>query len=262
MTPLTENSQLNGSALPTPKKNSHVLRGYEAPEGEIEAIVARIWAEAFQVERVGRRDDFFDLGGSSLLAVQVAVRLRQTLGVELGLRDVFGQPVLSEFARRIEIAKRPRLPAITPVERVEGVSQHALWQQKWMEREVLKEQAEYWRKNLEGAPELLELPADHPRPAQQDHAGAVVEFALEEKLTTLLKDLSERHGTTLDATLLAGWAVLLGRLSGQQDVVIGTPMANRGRVEIENLIGFFVNTLVLRVDVSGRPTVGERCWRG
>jgi len=97
MTPLTENSQLNGSALPTPKKNSHVLRGYEAPEGEIEAIVARIWAEAFQVERVGRRDDFFDLGGSSLLAVQVAVRLRQTLGVELGLRDVFGQPVLSDF---------------------------------------------------------------------------------------------------------------------------------------------------------------------
>jgi len=138
---------------------------------------------------------------------------------------------------------------------------YAVWQRKWMEGEVLKEQAEYWRKNLEGAPELLELPADHPRPAHQDYAGALVELELDKKLTAGLKDLSRRHGTTLYMTLLAGWAVLLGRLSGQQDVVIGTPMANRGRVEIENLIGFFVNTLVLRVDVSGRPTVGEMLAR-
>jgi amino acid adenylation domain-containing protein len=134
---------------------------------------------------------------------------------------------------------------------------YAVWQRKWMEGEVLQQQAEYWRENLEGMPELLELPADRVRPARQDYAGAVVELVLKEKLTAGLKELSVRHGTTLYMTLLAGWAVLLGRLSGQQDVVIGTPVANRGRVEIESLIGFFVNTLVLRVDVSGRPTVGE-----
>jgi non-ribosomal peptide synthetase component F len=98
---------------------------------------------------------------------------------------------------------------------------------------------------------------DYGRPAQQDYAGAALPVVLDEELTAGLKELSGRHGTTLYMTLLAGWAVLLGRLSGQEDVVIGTPVANRGRVEIENLIGFFVNMLPVRVDLSGRPTVGE-----
>ncbi|HZI72912.1 MAG TPA: condensation domain-containing protein, partial [Gemmatimonadales bacterium] len=134
---------------------------------------------------------------------------------------------------------------------------YAVWQRRWMEGEVLERQAEYWKENLSGVPEVLEVPRDHVRPAQQDYAGALVEVELSEQLTAGLKELSSRQGTTLYMTLLAGWAVLLGRLSGQQDVVIGTPVANRGRMEIERLIGFFVNTLVLRVDVSGRPTVGE-----
>jgi len=136
-------------------------------------------------------------------------------------------------------------------------SDYAVWQRKWMEGEVLAEQAEYWKKNLEGVPEVLELPADYPRPAQQDYAGGALPVVLNEKLTAGLKGLSARHGTTLFMTLLAGWAALLGRLSGQQDVVIGTPVSNRRRVEIENLIGLFVNMLVVRVDTSGRPKVGE-----
>src|SRR5206468_8507342 len=131
---------------------------------------------------------------------------------------------------------------------------YAAWQRKWMEGEAIQQQAEYWRKNLAGVPELLELPTDRVRPAKQDYAGAVVEWALDEEVTAGLKELSRRHGTTLYMTVLAAWAVLLGRLSGQQDVVIGTPVANRGQLEIENLIGFFVNMLVVRVDVSGRPT--------
>jgi amino acid adenylation domain-containing protein len=134
---------------------------------------------------------------------------------------------------------------------------YAVWQRKWMEGEILEQQAEYWRKNLAGAPELLELPADRVRPMRQDYAGAAVEFGLEEKLVGELKRLSARQGTTLYMTLLAGWAMLLGRLSGQQDMMIGTPVANRGRVELESLMGFFVNTLVMRVDLSGNPTVGE-----
>ena len=134
---------------------------------------------------------------------------------------------------------------------------YAVWQRQWMEGEVLRRQAEYWKATLDGAPALLELPADHARPAQQDYAGAFARLMLDEKLTQGLKDLSRRHGTTLHMTLLAGWAALLARLSGQPDVVIGTPVANRGRVEIEGLIGFFVNTLAVRLDVSGSPTVGE-----
>ena len=96
--------------------------------------------------------------------------------------------------------------------------------------------------------------------SQQSYAGARISVVLEEGLTRGLKELSARHGTTLFMTLLAGWATLLSRLSGQEDVVIGTPTANRNRIEIEGLIGFFVNTQGLRVDVSGSPStrgVGE-----
>jgi amino acid adenylation domain-containing protein len=134
---------------------------------------------------------------------------------------------------------------------------YAVWQRQWIEGEILQQQAAYWKTTLAGAPALLELPTDHPRPAQRDFAGGYVELALDEQLTAGLKDLSRRQGTTLYMTLLAGWAILLARLSGQQDVVIGSPMANRGRAEIENLIGFFVNTLALHLDLSGSPRVSE-----
>jgi non-ribosomal peptide synthetase component F len=134
---------------------------------------------------------------------------------------------------------------------------YAVWQRRWIEGEVLRRQAEYWKNTLIGAPALLELPADHARPAQQDFAGDSVGLLLDEELTTGLKALGRRHDTTLFMTVLGSWAVLLARLSGQPEVVIGTPVANRGRREIEKLIGFFVNTLALRVDVSGSPTVGE-----
>ena len=134
---------------------------------------------------------------------------------------------------------------------------YAAWQRRWVEAEVLEAQASYWTTTLAGAPALLELPTDHPRPAVADHAGASVGMVLDEPLAAGLKALSRRHGTTLFMTLLAAWAVVLGRLSGQDEVVVGTPTANRGRPEIEGLIGFFVNTLALRVELSARPTVAE-----
>ena len=134
---------------------------------------------------------------------------------------------------------------------------YAVWQRQWIEGEILQQQAAYWKTTLAGAPALLELPTDHTRPVEQDFAGGFVELVLDEQLTAGLKDLSRRQGTTLYMTLLAGWAILLARLSGQQDVVIGSPVANRGRAEIENLIGFFVNTLALRLDLSGSPSVSE-----
>ena len=134
---------------------------------------------------------------------------------------------------------------------------YAVWQRQWIEGEILQRQATYWKTVLDGAPALLELPVDHPRPAQQDYAGAFERLVLDERLTLGIKNLSRRHGTTLFMTLLAAWATLLARLSGQSDVVIGTPTANRGRAEIERLIGFFVNTLALRLDLSSSPTVSQ-----
>ena len=134
---------------------------------------------------------------------------------------------------------------------------YAVWHRGLVEGEVLQRQAEYWRETLAGAPELLELPTDHARPAKQDFAGASVNVELGEALAAALKTLGQRHGTTLFMTLLAGWAAVLARLSGQDEVVVGTPTANRGWSEIEGLIGFFVNTLPLRVDLSGSPRVAE-----
>jgi amino acid adenylation domain-containing protein len=134
---------------------------------------------------------------------------------------------------------------------------YAVWQREWMEGEVLKRQGEYWKKELGEVGGVLELPRDRRRPEQQDYAGGSVGMVVEEELTRGLKELSRRHGTTLYMTMLAGWVALLSRLSGQKEVVVGTPVANRGRVEIENLIGFFVNTLALRVEVRAGMKVGE-----
>ncbi len=425
--PLTPNGKVDRRGLPAPARDAYADATYEAPVGEAEAALAQIWAEVLRMERVGRWDHFFELGGHSLLAVQVVSRVRQRLGVEVALGEVFRLPVLAEFARAVAGAARADLPRIEPVDRaaplplsfaqqrlwfleqlggmgnafhilwrlrlqgrldggalgralerivarhevlrttftlVDGepvqrialveesrfhLAEHdlrgeagaeeevgrllaqewstpfdlergplirgclirlgeddhvlqmtmhhivsdgwsmgvltgelstlyaaclrgeadplpapavqygdyAVWQRRWLTGEVLREQAEYWRRRLAGATELLELPTDHPRPARMGHAGASLDVELGEELTGRLKELSRRQGTTLFMTLLTGWAVVLSRLSGQEDLVVGTPTANRGRAEIEGLIGFFVNTLALRLDLSGAPRAGE-----
>ncbi|HET7464916.1 MAG TPA: amino acid adenylation domain-containing protein, partial [Longimicrobium sp.] len=427
--PLTPNGKVDRRALPAPEGEAYASRGYEAPAGETEAALAELWAGVLGVERVGRHDHFFELGGHSLLAVRMISRVRQVLGAEVPLGDLFLRPLLADFARGVETASRAELPAVEPADRsgplalsfaqqrlwfleqlgttgaayhvpaglrlrgeldrralmraldrivarhealrttfvqadgepvqriapescfhlvdhdlvdhpgpdaelrrlmteeatapfdlargplirgrlvrlaaddhVLAVTMHhivsdgwsigvltdelsalyaafsrgdpdplpplpvqyadyAAWQRRWVEGDVLQRQAEHWRSTLAGAPERLELPADRPRPARQDHAGAALELELDEALTAALKGLGQRHGTTLFMTLLAGWSAVLGRLSGQDDVVVGTPAANRGRAEIEGLIGFFVNTLALRVDLSGTPTVAELLTR-
>ncbi|HEY4916565.1 MAG TPA: amino acid adenylation domain-containing protein [Solirubrobacteraceae bacterium] len=128
---------------------------------------------------------------------------------------------------------------------------YAVWQQQWMESGGLDEQLDYWRTQLAGAPALLELPTDHPRPARQSFRGATVRTTLAPELLERLNALGEAQGATLFMTLLAALAALLSRYSGQEDVVIASPVANRGRIELESVIGLFVNTLALRIDVDG-----------
>ncbi|MGP6459925.1 non-ribosomal peptide synthase/polyketide synthase [Pseudomonas parakoreensis] len=422
--PLTANGKVDRKALPAPDLAALFTREYAAPEGEVETALAQIWADVLQVERVGRQDHFFELGGHSLLAMRMVSQVRQRLGVELALSDLFANAELAAVAAVLSAAGRCAQPQIVPVPRdgalplsfaqqrlwflaqmegantaynipvalrlrgrlddaalqralarivarhetlrsrfaqfndeaqvliapvdtglllrVEDLRQHpqpeetlqaliqgeasgpfdlqddplirgrlvrladdhhvllltlhhiisdgwsmgvltrelmalyqafshgqpdplpplalqytdyAVWQRRWLSGEVLQRQSEYWQQTLAGAPALLMLPTDRPRPAQQDYAGSSVAVVLDERLSAGLKALGQRHGVTLYMTLMSAWAMLLSRLSGQAEVVIGSPVANRTRAEIEGLIGMFVNTLALRIDTSGEPSV-------
>ena len=422
--PLTANGKVDRKALPAPDLAALFTREYAAPEGEVETALAQIWADVLQVERVGRQDHFFELGGHSLLAMRMVSQVRQRLGVELALSDLFANAELAAVASVLSEAGRCAQPQIVPVPRdgalplsfaqqrlwflaqmegantaynipvalrlrgrlddaalqralarivarhetlrsrfaqfndeaqvliapvdtglllrIEDLRQHpqpeetlqaliqgeasgpfdlqddplirgrlvrladdhhvllltlhhiisdgwsmgvltrelmalyqafshgqpdplpplalqytdyAVWQRRWLSGEVLLRQSEYWQQTLAGAPALLMLPTDRPRPAQQDYAGSSVAVVLDERLSAGLKALGQRHGVTLYMTLMSAWAMLLSRLSGQAEVVIGSPVANRTRAEIEGLIGMFVNTLALRIDTSGELSV-------
>src|SRR6185369_14381412 len=134
---------------------------------------------------------------------------------------------------------------------------YAVWQRQYLQGEVLDQQLSYWRKQLAAAPVLLALPTDRPRPAVQTYHGAVETFELPAELSEQLKALSRHEGVTPFMTLLAAFYVLLSRYSGQEDLVVGSPIANRTRSETEPLIGFFANTLVLRADLSDKPSFRE-----
>jgi amino acid adenylation domain-containing protein len=132
----------------------------------------------------------------------------------------------------------------------------AVWQRGWLTGEVLDRQLGYWRERLAGAP-VLDLPTDRPRPAVRSAAGDAVEFVVPAGVADGLRVVSREAGATMFMTLFAAYAVLLSRYTGQDDIVVGTPIANRNRAEIEGLIGFFVNTLVLRTDLSGDPSFNQ-----
>jgi amino acid adenylation domain-containing protein len=138
---------------------------------------------------------------------------------------------------------------------------YAVWQREQLAGAVLDRQVAYWKERLAGAPELLELPTDHPRPAVQAFRGAHERIELSLELLERLQALGRSEGATLYMTLLGAFQVLLSKYSGSEDVVVGSPIAGRGRKEVEELIGFFVNTLVLRTDLSGDPSFRETLRR-
>ena len=134
---------------------------------------------------------------------------------------------------------------------------YAVWQREQLQGAALDAEVAYWQQQLAGAPGLLTLPTDRPRPPVQTTAGATHSFSLSADLTAALKALSRREGATLFMTLLAGWQTLLSRYSGQERIVVGTPVAGRTRTDLEGLIGLFFNTLALHTDLSGDPSFRE-----
>jgi amino acid adenylation domain-containing protein len=427
--PLTPSGKLDRGALPAPQPGAYE-RQYEAPQGEVEAALAEIWGQVLHVERVHRHDNFFDLGGHSLMATQVISRIRQGLQVELPLKDLFESPTIAGLAGLVAgqqaLAQRLVEPAIEPVARTQPLpvsfsqrrmwliqqldthstaynmpfalrlrgrldqqtlldslqflaerheafrttfhladggpvqlvtphaaaqvrmvdlrdlpehirderaaqlfreeslrpfdlavgplfrfalvrlreAEHALlwlmhhsvgdqwsagivarelvtlyadfgrgvppsleplpiqyadfatWQRHYLGGAALDGQLAYWREKLRGAP-ALSLPTDHQRPKRQTYRGSVVYDTLSPDTLASLKRFSAERGATAFMTLLACYKMLLARYTGQDDIAVGSPVANRTRVATENLVGTLVNTLVMRTSLAGDPTFSE-----
>ncbi|HSF43443.1 MAG TPA: amino acid adenylation domain-containing protein [Thermoanaerobaculia bacterium] len=134
-------------------------------------------------------------------------------------------------------------------------SDFAAWQRNWLEGETLEGQLRYWRERLAGAPTRLARPVDRPWPAVHTTRGARTPVAVGEETAAALRELAQQHGATLFMVLAGGFSALLARLTGEDDLLLGTPASGRVRPELEGLIGFFINTLVLRADLSGDPGV-------
>ncbi|MEU9191492.1 condensation domain-containing protein, partial [Streptomyces sp. NPDC048484] len=424
--PLTANGKVDRAALPSPDGARPELGEYVAPSGVAEDLLAGIWAQVLGVDRVGTVDNFFELGGDSLLATQVATRIRRMFGVDIPLTVLFDEPTVRGLAALIEdlggLGRDAGAPPMTSVPRdqalplsfaqqrlwfldqlepgsteynvpsplrwsgeldiialnaalaalvarhevlrtrlvadADGVARQvidppspfplplvdisgaddpptvvqelvaadamtafdlsagplirgslirlaaddhvlaltmhhvvsdewsgrvlrrdlsalyeafcvggpdplpvlavqyadfAVWQRQWFSGDVLDGQLAYWRERLAGVP-VLELQTDRPRPPVRAPEGAVAEFHISASTSERLRAIARDHSASMYMTLLAAYAVVLGRHSGQEDVAVGTPVANRNRAETEDLIGFFVNTLVMRTDLSGDPS--------
>ncbi|HEY0735023.1 MAG TPA: amino acid adenylation domain-containing protein [Herpetosiphonaceae bacterium] len=133
----------------------------------------------------------------------------------------------------------------------------AHWQRSWFQGEVLERELAYWRQQLAGAPDLIDLPQDRPRPSVKTFGGRYQTVKVPPRLAADLKALSRANGATTFMTLLAAFNVLLYRYANQTDMVVGTPIANRAKLEVERVIGYFLNTLLIRSDLSGNPTFAE-----
>ncbi|HET7233945.1 MAG TPA: amino acid adenylation domain-containing protein, partial [Longimicrobium sp.] len=428
--PLTTNGKLDRRALPAPgAPDGTGAEARVAPRTPVEEMVAGIWAEVLGADRVGATDNFFEVGGHSLLAARVTSRLRASFGIDLPVRALFEAPTVAGLAAEVEAlraggrAAAPRVP-IPPADRgqplplpyaaqrlwlldrllpglplynlpaarrlsgaldvdalaralgevvrrhealrtVFGVSDgepvqvvlpaapvplpvdelpadasgdaegawlrrraaepfdveqgplfraallrvaadehlllltlhhgvgdgwstgilfrelsalyaafrageepalaepalqyadYAAWERQTLSGERLRAEVEWWRARLAGAPALLALPADHPRPAVQSYRGAVHRFTLPPQLARAVEAVAGRESASVYMVLLAAFQVLLARYAATADVVVGTPVANRARPELEGMVGCFVNTLALRTDLSGDPAFRE-----
>jgi amino acid adenylation domain-containing protein len=216
-------------------------------------------ADAMELVRAGARQPF-DIGRGPLLRARV-LRLGPETHVLLLLvhhlvYDGWSQPVLFRELAACYSAHRdgrpPSLPAL-PIQ----YSDYAAWQRQRLSGDTMAELLAYWRERMAGAPTALELPTDHPRPPVQRFVAATFPIRVPVEVTARLEALCREERATLFMATLAALQVLLGRWSGQRDVVLGSPIAGRTRPELEGLVGCFVNTLVLRADLSGDPTFRE-----
>jgi amino acid adenylation domain-containing protein len=226
--------------------------------------LAALAAEA-QAQEVRRRADAhalapFDLACGPLFKADLLVLGEGRHALLLNLHHIISDGwswgvLLRDWQQAYAAFARGQEPAL-PAPRLQ-YSDYAAWQRRWLQGDVLQAQADYWAAQLDGCPALLELPTDRPRPPQQSHRGTHHAQVLPPALGAELHRLGRAYGATLFMTLLAAFGVLLARHSRQDDLCVGTPVANRTHHQAEDLVGFFVNTLVLRVRLAPGQTFAE-----
>ncbi|HEX7317734.1 MAG TPA: amino acid adenylation domain-containing protein [Pyrinomonadaceae bacterium] len=229
-----------------------VLRLGSLPEAEREA--------EFQVVAAMEAQRAFDLATGPLLrAVLVELGAREhvlLLNVHHIVSDGWSMGVLVGEVGALYAAFLEGRPS--PLEELPiQYADFSEWQAEWLRGEVIEKQLDYWRRKLEGAAPVLELPADRPRPPARTFRSASHTLPLSTELSEAVRAFSRRRGVTPFMTLLAAFKVLLGHHTGQEDLVVGSPIAGRNRAETRSLVGCFLNTLVLRTDLSGEPTFEE-----
>nr|MDQ3802458.1 condensation domain-containing protein [Acidobacteriota bacterium] len=235
--------------LPGLELNIPLIDLRHLPGAEREAELQRLAAENSQQP--------FDLARGPLLRALVVTlgEAEHALCVTLHhiVSDGWSSGVLvREFAALYEAFSAGVSPALPPLK--VQYADFAIWQREWLGGGVMERQLAYWKSRLGEHPPVLELPTDRPRPAAQTFHGATEVLQLPRPLVASLNELSRRQNVTLFMLLLAAFQAQLSRYTGQEDIAVGTPIANRTRAEVEPLIGFFVNTLVLRIDLSGDPS--------
>ena len=218
-------------------------------------------ARAAEADRLNRREAAasFDLLRGPLFRATLLLLAPGEHHLLLGMHHIAGdgwsiEVLLAELSALYQAFAAGR-PSPLPELSIQ-YADYAAWQRRWLAGPLLDAQLAYWRQRLAGAPEALDLPTDKPRPAVETSRGAVLTRALPPALAAAARSLSRRRGTTLFMTALAAFAAQLQRYAGADDLLLGSPVANRGRGEIEGLVGFFVNLLVLRVDLAGEPDLG------
>jgi amino acid adenylation domain-containing protein/non-ribosomal peptide synthase protein (TIGR01720 family) len=206
----------------------------------------------------------FDLGRGPLLRVRLLKLAPQEHVLLLTLHHIVSDGwsmnvLIDEFTRFYDAHQQGVVASLAPL--AIQYSDYALWQRRWLEAGEQARQLEYWRAQLGDEHPPLELPLDHPRPAMSSYRGVRHPFALEDSLVEQLRSLARQQNVTLFMLLLASFDILLHRYTGQRDIRVGVPIANRNRSEVEGLIGFFVNTQVLRCELDGQLRVNDLLQR-
>ncbi|MCP4658786.1 MAG: amino acid adenylation domain-containing protein, partial [bacterium] len=226
------------------------LSGVKA-EAEARQLLRREAARPFDLTRdLMLRVQLLRVAGTSENGEHILLVVMHHIAADYWSWMVFQRELLALYsafsgAPAASIAPPPALPV--------QYADFAVWQRQWLAGEVLAEQIGYWTEQLGAEPPVLELPADRPRPPVETYVGARIPVELEPAVNAGIQALGREHGVTVFMTMLAAFQALLHRYTGQEDLIVGTPVAGRSRPEVEGLIGVFINNLALRIDLGGDP---------